>query len=135
MEKAAISRNGMDILLIYSNKMSIPFREMAGYMQFIKRSSEYSYFLQNGLTITLAVVAALQTVVIGYGLEKHYQTFSRFWVVVKTIFNFVKSKIGKKEKEAEVKGRSKDIQLKVRKSSLKRFGANTIINSVPKTCN
>ena len=87
------------------------------------------------MTITLAVVAALQFAVIAYGLQKHYETFSRSWVVVKAIFNFVKSKIGKKEKEAEVKGRSKDIQLKVRKSSLKRFGANTIINFVAKACN
>ena len=55
--------------------------------------------------------------------------------MVKASFNFVKSKIGKKEKEEEVKGRSKDIQLKVRKSSLKRFGANTIINFVAKACN
>ena len=122
LEKTAISRNGMDILLIYFNKMSIPFREMAGYMQFIKRSSEYSYFLQNGLTITLAVVAALQTVVIGYGLEKHYQTFSRFWVVVKTIFNFVKSKIGKKGKVEEEKEKGKAAQMKIRKSSFKRLG-------------
>ena len=74
------------------------------------------------MTITLAVVAALQTVVIGYGLQKFYQTFSRTWVVVKTIFNFVKSKIGKKEKEVDEK---KDIRLKIRKSSLKRL-ANTI---------
>ena len=75
------------------------------------------------MTITLAVVAALQTVVIGYGLQKHYEFWSRTWVVVKTIFNFVKSKVGKKEKEAEeVKERSKDVQLKVRKSSLKRCG-------------
>ena len=74
------------------------------------------------MTITLAVVAALQTVVIGYGLQKFYQTFSRTWVVVKTIFNFVKSKIEKKEKEVDEK---KDIRLKIRKSSLKRL-ANTI---------
>ena len=83
------------------------------------------------MTITLAVVAALQTVVIAFGLEKHYQTFSRTWVVVKTIFNFVKSKIGKKEKEVDEK---KDIRLKIRKSSLKRL-ANTIINFVAKACN
>ena len=78
------------------------------------------------MTITLAVVAVAQTVVIGYGLEKHYQTFSRFWVVLKTIFNLLKSKL-KKEKEVEKeKEKSKDIQLRIRKSSLKRFGANTI---------
>ena len=81
------------------------------------------------------MVAALQTVVIGYGLEKHYKTFSRFWVVLKTIFNLLKSKL-KKEKEVEAKKeKSKDIRLKVRKSSLKRFGANTIINFVAKACN
>ena len=85
--------------------------------------------MQNGLTITLAVVAAIQTVVIGYGLEKFYQTWSRSWVAIKMIFNLLKSKL-KKEKEAEEK---KDIRLKVRKSSLKRFGANTIINFVAKT--
>ena len=84
------------------------------------------------MTIALAVVAALQAAVIGYGLQKFYQTWSRVWVVVKTIFYLVKSKIGKKEKEVEKK--EKDIRLKVRKSSLKRL-ANTIINSVAKTCN
>ena len=85
------------------------------------------------MTIALAVVAALQAAVIGYGLQKFYQTWSRLWVVVKTIFNLVKSKIGKKEKEVDEK-KEKDIRLKVRKSSLKRL-ANTIINSVAKTCN
>ena len=85
----------------------------------IKKSSEYFLFLQNGLTITLAVVAALQTAVIVFGLEKHYQTFSRFWAAVKTVFNLLKSKL-KKEKTEEKKG--KDIQMKIRKSSLKRFG-------------
>ena len=86
-----------------------------------KKSSEYFLFLQNGLTITLAVVAALQTAVIVFGLEKHYQTFSRFWAAVKTIFNLLKSKL-KKEKEVEKeKEKSKDIQMKIRKSSLKRF--------------
>ena len=80
------------------------------------------------MTITLAVVAAIQMAVIGYGLERHYQTFSRTWVVVRTFFNLVKSNIGKKEKEVEEKEKEKgkDIQLKIRKSSLKRFGANTI---------
>ena len=67
------------------------------------------------------MVAALQAAVIGYGLQKFYQTWSRLWVVVKTIFNLVKSKIGRKEKEAEEK-KEKDIRLKVRKSSLKRLG-------------
>ena len=79
------------------------------------------------------MVAALQTVVIGYGLEKHYETFSRFWVVLKTIFNLLKGKIGKKGKGEEEKEKGKDIQMKIRKSSLKRFGANTIINFVAKT--
>ena len=65
-------------------------------------------------------MAAIQTVVIGYGLQKHYQTFSRTWLVVKTVFNLLKSKL-KKEKEVDEK-KSKEIQLKIRKSSLKRFG-------------
>ena len=100
-------------------------------MQFIKRSSEYFFFLQNGLTITLAVVAALQTAVIVYGLQKFYQTWSRTWVATKNIFNLLKSKL-KKEKEVKEKEKEKgkdDIQMKIRKSSLKRFGAN-IINCV-----
>ena len=79
------------------------------------------------------MVAALQAVVIGYGLQKHYQTWTRFWVVVKSIFNLLKSKLKRKENEEKQKG--KDIKLKIRKSSLKRFGTNTIINSVAKTCN
>ena len=65
-------------------------------------------------------MAAIQTVVIGYGLQKFYQTFSRTWSVVKTGFNLLKSKL-KKEKEVDEK-KSKEIQLKIRKSSLKRFG-------------
>ena len=84
------------------------------------------------------MVAALQSAVIAYGLEKFYQTFSRTWIQVKGIFNLLKSKLKgsekveeKKEKEKE---KSKDIRLKFRKSSLKRL-ANTIINSVAKTCN
>ena len=77
--------------------------------------------MQNGLTITLAVVAAIQTVVIGYGLQKFYQTWSRSWAAVKVMFNFLKSKIGKKEVEKEKNEKKKDIQLKVRKSSLKRL--------------
>ena len=74
------------------------------------------------------MVAVIQTAVIGYGLEKHYQTFSRLWVVVKTIFNLLKNKLTKGEKEPEEKKekRPNDIQLKIRKSSFKRFGANTI---------
>ena len=103
-------------------------------MQFIKRSSEYFLFLQNGLTITLAVVAALQTAVIVYGLQKFYQTWSRSWVATKNIFNLLKSKL-KNEKADEKKEKGKSIELKLRKSSLKRFGENTIINSVGKTCN
>ena len=73
------------------------------------------------MTITLALVAALQTAVIGYGLQKHYQTFSTTWVAVKGIFNLLKSKM-KKEKEVGEKKKTKDIELKIRKSSLKRFG-------------
>ena len=82
------------------------------------------------------MVAALQTLVIGYGLQKHYETFSRTWVVVKAIFNLLKSKLKGSEKveEKNEKEKSKDIRLKFRKSSLKRL-ANTIINSVAKTCN
>ena len=65
------------------------------------------------------MVAAVQTVVIMYGLEKFYQTWSRSWVVVKNIFNLLKSKL-KKEKAEEKK--ANEIQLKVRKSTLKRLG-------------
>ena len=67
------------------------------------------------------MIAAIQTAVIGYGLEKHYQTFSRLWVVVKMIFNLLKSKL-KKEKTEEKREKPKDVRLKDRKSSLKRFG-------------
>ena len=87
------------------------------------------------MTITLAVVAALQFAVIAYGLEKHYETWSRSWAAVKVIFNLLKSKIGKKEKGEEDKEKGKAIQMKMRKSSFKRFGKNTIINFVVKTCN
>ena len=66
------------------------------------------------------MVAVIQTIVIGYGLQKHYQIFSRLWVVVKMIFNLLKSKL-KKEKEVEEKKTPNEIQLKVKKSSLKRF--------------
>ena len=78
-------------------------------------------------------MAAIQSVVIGYGLEKHYQTWSRTWVVVKVIFNLLKSKL-KKGKEVETEKEKSDVRLKVRKSSLKRFGKNTI-NCDVKTCN
>ena len=71
------------------------------------------------------MVAALQSGIIVYGLEKFYHTFSRSWVAMKNIWKFTKSKLGKKEKEVEEK-KAKDIQLKIRKSSLKRFGENTI---------
>ena len=47
-------------------------------------------------------------------------------MAVKAIFNLAKSKIEKKEKVEEEKEKGKNIRLKVRKSSLKRFGANTI---------
>ena len=79
------------------------------------------------------MVAALHAVVIGYGLQKHYQTWTRLWVAVKSIFNLLKSKLKRKENEEKPTG--KDIKLKIRKSCLKRFGTNTIINSVAKTCN
>ena len=71
------------------------------------------------------MVAAIQTVVIGYGLEKFYQTFSRSWVVTKNIFNLLISKL-EKEKEVEEKEKEKkqDVQMKkIKKSSVKRFGA------------
>ena len=71
------------------------------------------------MTTILGVVAAVQTVVIMYGLEKFYQTWSRSWVVVKSIFNLLKSKL-KKEKAEEKK--ADKIQLKVRNSTLKRLG-------------
>ena len=67
------------------------------------------------------MIAAIQTAVIGYGLEKHYQTFSRLWVVVKMIFNLLKSKL-KKEKTEEKREKPNEIQLKIQKSSLKRLG-------------
>ena len=76
------------------------------------------------MTITLAIISAVQTVVIGYGLEKFYSTWSRSWVVVKTIFNLLKSKLkrGKKEPEEKKEKRPNDIQMKIKKSSLKRLG-------------
>ena len=72
------------------------------------------------MTTILGVVVALQAAVIGYGLQKFYQTWSRLWAVTKNIFNLLKSKF-KKGKEVEEK-KAKEIQLKVRKSSLKRLG-------------
>ena len=73
------------------------------------------------------MIAAIQTVVIGYGLQKHYQTFSRSWVVIMVIFNLLKSKLKKGNvEEDKEKEKGKNIELKVRKSSLKRFGTNTI---------
>ena len=69
----------------------------------------------------MGVVAAIQTVVIGYGLEKFYSTWSRSWVATKNIFNLLKSKL-KNEKADEKKEKGKSIELKLRKSSLKRFG-------------
>ena len=71
------------------------------------------------------MVAAIQSAVIAYGLENFYQTWSRTWVATKNIFNLAKAKIGKKK--VEEKKKEKEIQLKIRKSSLKRFGENTII--------
>ena len=79
------------------------------------------------------MVAALQAAVIAYGMQKFYQTWSRLWVVIKNVFNLLKSKWKKDEKEVEEK-KAKDIQLKIRKSSLKRFEAN-IITVYAKTCN
>ena len=80
------------------------------------------------MTTILAVVAAVQSIVIGYGLEKFYQTWSRTWVVTKVLFNLLKSKLKKEEVEEveEKQKKGKEIRVKVRKSSLKRFGANTI---------
>ena len=72
------------------------------------------------MTTILGVVVALQAAVIGYGLQKFYQTWSRLWAVTKNIFNLLKRKF-KKGKEVEEK-KAKEIQLKVRKSSLKRLG-------------
>ena len=66
------------------------------------------------MTVTLAVIAAIQTVVIGYGLQKHYQTFSRFWVVVTTIFNLLKSKLKKGKAEEDKEKERKNIELKLR---------------------
>ena len=75
------------------------------------------------MTITLAVVAAVQSLVIAYGLQKHYEFWSRTWAVTKMLFNVLKSKIERKEAKVETeKEKSKDVQLKIRKSSLKRFG-------------
>ena len=71
-------------------------------------------------------MATIQTGVIVYGLQKHYQTFSRSWIVVKGIFNLLKSKLKRSEKVEEKKEKEKEkeknIPLKTRKSSLKRFG-------------
>ena len=72
------------------------------------------------MTTILGVVAAIQTVVIGYGLEKFYRTWSRSWEVIKYVFNLLKSKLKRSEKAEEKK--EKNIQLKVKKSSLKRLG-------------
>ena len=71
-------------------------------------------------------MATIQTGVIVYGLQKHYQTFSRSWIVVTGIFNLLKSKLKRSEKVEEKKEKEKEkeknIPLKTRKSSLKRFG-------------
>ena len=69
-------------------------------------------------------MATIQTGVIVYGLQKHYQTFSRSWIVVTGIFNLLKSKLKRSEKveEQKEKEKEKNILLKIRKSSLKRFG-------------
>ena len=65
-------------------------------------------------------MAAIQSVVIAYGLEKFYKTWSRSWVAIKAIFNLLKSKLKKSEMTKEEKG--KNIQPKVPKSSFKRLG-------------
>ena len=70
------------------------------------------------------MVAAIQSGVIVYGLEKFYQTWSRSWTVVKGIFNLLKSKLKKEKVEEEEKGQN--IKMKIRKSSLKRFEANKL---------
>ena len=67
------------------------------------------------------MVAALQSVVIAYGLQKHYEFWSRTWAVAKMLFNVVKSKL-KKEKTKEKREKPNEIQLKIQKSSLKRLG-------------
>ena len=56
-------------------------------------------------------------------------------MVVKTIFNLLKSKLKKGMAEEDKEKGRKNIELRVRKSSFKRFGANTIINFVAKACN
>ena len=70
--------------------------------------------------MTLGVLSAIQSAVIIYGLEKFYQTWSRLWVVIKAVFNSLKAKIG--TKKVEEKKKPNEIQLKVRKSNLKRLG-------------
>ena len=66
-------------------------------------------------------MAAAQTILNMYWAQKHYKFWSKSWIVVKSVFGFLKRKIWKKEAEKE-KEKAKEIQLKVRKSSLKRFG-------------
>ena len=53
-------------------------------------------------------MATIQTGVIVYGLQKHYQTFSRSWIVVKGIFNLLKSKLKRSEKVEEKKEKEKE---------------------------
>ena len=81
------------------------------------------------MTITLAVVATIQSVVIGYGLEKFYKTWSRSWVVIKAVFNLLTSKL-KKEKTEE----KKPNEIQDPKAEFKEVGANTLINFVAKIC-
>ena len=82
--------------------------------------------------MVFGLVAGAQTILNIYWAQKHYEFWSKSWAGLKLICVFLKNKIWKKEvKEAE---RPNDIKLKIRKSSLKRL-ANTIINSVAKTCN
>ena len=73
--------------------------------------------------MVFGLVAGAQTILNIYWAQKHYEFWSKSWAGLKLICVFLKNKIWKKEvKEAE---RPND-KLKIRKSSLKRFVANTI---------
>ena len=69
-------------------------------------------------------MAGAQTILNMYWAQIHYEFWTKSWAGLKNICIFLKNKIWKKE--VEEKEKPKDIQLKLRKSSLKRFGANTI---------
>ena len=66
-------------------------------------------------------MAGAQTILNIYWAQIHYQFWSKSWTGLKIICVFLKNKIWKKEVEEKEK-KPKDIQLKLRKSSLKRFG-------------